>query len=345
MAGFLKDGDDMTIYTGFLGSYTRRKSTGIRRFEFDGREFRTEDFLEIGNPAYLTLSGDGSMLYSVVKVGDASGAASIDLNEKKITGISTSEGEAPPCYLSLIEEGLLACNYHAGNLDIYSMKDGHITERSQSLSHEGSGPVTGRQDSSHIHFALKNPYNDDILVCDLGTDRIWIYSHNGELRRKDSINFPAGSGPRHLVFHSTEKIAYVLSELTSEVFTVDFRDGEYRIIHSSRALPGDFSGESIAAAIRISPDNRFLYTSNRGHESITIFKITDGFTTSVVDIVPSHGKHPRDFNISPDGRYLLLANMETDNLVLYSVDTETGGLEVVRSDIYSPECVSVVFEK
>lgn len=340
----MKDGDEMTIYTGFLGSYTRRKSTGIRRFAFDGKEFRTEDFMQIGNPAYLVLGDDGNILYSVVKQGDASGAASIDIHEKKITGISTADGEAPPCYLSLIPEGLLACNYHGGNLDLYAIEDGVITGRRQSISHEGSGPVTGRQDSSHIHFALKNPYNEDILVCDLGTDRVWIYSYNGELRKKDSINFPAGSGPRHLVFHKSEKIAYVLSELTSEVFTVDFRDGSYRIVHCSRALPGDFSGDSIAAAIRISNDNRFIYTSNRGHESITIFKITESYTTSVVDIVPSHGKHPRDFNISPDGKYLLLANMETDNLALYSIDSETGGLEIIRSDIYSPECVSVVFE-
>lgn len=335
----------MTIYTGFLGSYTRRKSTGLRRFAFDGKEFRTEDFMQIGNPAYLALSEDGNILYSVVKHGDASGTASIDINEKKVTGISTADGEAPPCYISLIPEGLLACNYHAGNLDLYAIKDGVITGRRQSIGHDGSGPVTGRQDSSHIHFSMKNPYNEDILVCDLGTDRVWIYSYNGELRKKDSINFPAGSGPRHLVFHRTEKIAYVLSELTSEVFTIDFRDGSYRIIHSSRALPGDFQGNSIAAAIRISNDNRFIYTSNRGHESITIFKVTESFTTSVVDIVPSHGKHPRDFNISPDGKYLLLANMETDNLALYSVDQETGGLEIIRSDIYSPECVSVVFEK
>lgn len=335
--------NELEEYTGYIGSYTRRKSKGIRKFRFNGTDFELSDLVEIQSPTYLALSDDNSVLYSVVKEGSFAGVASMDPRNPEDMKRAMIENEAPPSHISLFEGGLLACNYHDGKLDLYGVEDGHVTERLQSLQHEGSGPNEGRQEKSHIHFALQNPHNKDVLVCDLGADKVYVYSFDGELTKKGEIIFPAGSGPRHLVFHPEEKIVYVLSELSSQLFTVDFSSGEYALTGTVNALPQDFTGENTAGAIRISNDGKFIYYSNRGHDSLTIFRVRPDSHPEVMENISCEGKHPRDFNLSPDGEYLLLANMETDNLVLYKVDRTLGSLTLVRKDIETPEGVCVVF--
>ncbi len=330
----------MSKYKGYIGSYTRRKSTGIRSFSFNQDNFTTDDFLKVENPTYLALSRDKNYLYSSMSRGNLSGVLSLNL--KTLTKKELLfDNEATPCYVSRYDNTLLASNYHQGNFDIYSLKSGMLKERIISINHKGSGPNIDRQESSHVHFSEKSPLTDDIFVTDLGSDKVYVYDAN--FKRKTEINFNAGSGPRHIAFHSEKKFLYVFTELSNEVYKVDYSIDDYIITDSIYTLDKEKSSKSDGAAIRISNDNRFLYVSNRGNNSISIRDISDANSMSLVDIISTEGDHPRDFNITPDGKYLLAANMNTDNLVLFGVDKESGKLKLIKSDIYSPEPVSIVF--
>lgn len=332
----------MSKYKGYIGSYTRRKSTGIRSFNFDLEEkhFETYDFLDVENPTYLALSEDKQYLYSSMSRKDLTGVLSLNLktlSKKELL----FENEATPCYVSRYNNILLASNYHHGNFDIYSLKNNMLEKRLKSINHTGSGPNTDRQESSHIHFSEKSPLTEDIFVTDLGADKVYVYDSNFNIKKV--INLKAGSGPRHIAFHNEKKILYVFTELTNEVYEIDYSQDEYKITNSIATISKDKSSQSDGAAIRISKDNRFLYVSNRGDNSISILDISEKNSMSLVDIISTEGDHPRDFNITPDGNYLLAANMNTDNLVLFKVNKETGKLKLLKDDIYSPEPVSIVF--
>lgn len=334
----------MSHYKGYIGSYTRRKSTGIRAIRFNEDEVVVEDFLAVENPTYLALASSGRHLYSALQKGDGGGVLSFDLHTRDMRTL-TFQGEAVPCHLSLKDPYLLTANYHQGKLDLHALEEGHLARRLQSIPHAGSGPLKPRQESAHIHQVVQNPYNDDILACDLGTDRIHVYRlENGSLVPKESLLLPPGSGPRHLVFHGKLPLAYVFSELSATVFTLDAGVSGYRLRGAEPTLPDDFQRENTGAAIRISPDSRFLYVSNRGHDSIGILKVQENGLPKRIGHVPSEGIHPRDFNLTQDGCFLLAANMETDNLALFKVDKDTGALHLLRKDIYSPEPVAVIFE-
>lgn len=334
----------MSYYKGYIGSYTRRKSKGIRTIRFNEDEVVVEDFLPVENPTYLALAPAGRHLYSSVQEGEGGGVLSVDLHSRDVRTL-TFQGEAVPCHLVLKDPYLLTANYHQGKLDLYHLEAGHPTRRLESIPHTGSGPVKPRQESAHIHQVVQNPYNGDILACDLGTDQIHVYRlDQGTLVLKETLLLPPGSGPRHMVFHGKQPLAYVFSELSSMVFTLDADAPGYRVRGAEPTLPEDFQRENTGAAIRISPDNRFLYVSNRGHDSIGILKVQENGLPKLMGHVPSEGIHPRDFNLTPDGCFLLAANMETDNLALFRVDKDTGALHLLRKDIYSPEPVSVIFE-
>lgn len=330
----------MSLYKGFIGSYTRRKSKGIRSFTFDEDNFILNDFLNVQNPTYLTLSKDKNHLYSSLSKNDLSGVLSMDLKTLEKKEI-LFENEATPCYVSRHSDILLASNYHQGNFDIYSLDDGMLSDRLKSINHKGSGPNKDRQESSHIHFSKKSNLTDDIFVTDLGADKVYVYSSN--FNKKSEINFSPGSGPRHIAFNTSKKHLYVFTELSNKIYTVDYSSESYNIISSIYTLEDEKNTTSDGAAIRISKDNRFLYVSNRGHNSISIIDISKDNIMTLVDIISTKGDHPRDFNLTPDGKYLLVANMNTDNLTLFKVNKDTGLLKMIRKDIYSPEPVSIVF--
>lgn len=334
----------MSFYRGFIGSYTRRTSKGIRSFRFNEDEFVLEDFYTVDDPTYLLLSKDSNVLYSTLREGNEGGVMSLDLRTLHADKVTFKENSTP-CHISCSGEYILASNYHQGKLDLYRTKNHELQERLQSLVFQGKGPVEGRQESSHLHFAQKNPYNEDILACDLGSDKIYVFAIEDKLMKKSEILLPPGSGPRHFVFHGKEKLLYVISEITSELFTIDFRSGEYILKQFTPTLPLDFKGQNTGGAIRIAPDNRFIYVSNRGHDSISILLIKEHGFVEKIGSVSTEGQHPRDFNLSPDGEFLLAGNMNTDNLTLYKIDRDTGALTLLRSDIYSPEPCSIVFQK
>lgn len=333
----------MKNYEGFIGSYTRQESRGIRKFKFNEDEFNIEDFYTVENPTYLALDPTKKFLYSSMSKGASQGVMSMNLTTEDVSHV-LFENENTPAHISVTGDYLLASNYHDAHLDLYELDEHMVSQRLDSKVHTGEGPNKERQKTAHIHFAMQNPHNQDILACDLGTDKVYIYMiKENKLVKTGEINFPGGSGPRHLCFANNDNITYVFSELTSEVFVLIYKEGEYRKTQSIKTLPKNFTGENTGAAIRLHPNQKFIYVSNRGHDSISVLKISDDGQLDLISTVSCRGDHPRDFNITPDGKYLLSAHMNSNNLTLFKIHENTGLLSLVKDKIYSPEPVSIVF--
>lgn len=333
----------MRNYIGFIGSYTRDQSKGIRKFTFNEEDFHIEDFYTVENPTYLALDPTKQYLYSSMSKENTQGVMSINLDTLDVNQV-VFENENTPAHVSLTDDYLLASNYHDGNLDLYKLKDQMVWKRVDSKTHVGSGPNEDRQKNAHLHFALKNPHNDDILACDLGSDKVYIYRIEEEaLLKTGEIPFTPGSGPRHLCYAKDKNITYVFSELTSEVFVLEYKNHAYHQIQSVNTLPKSFLGDNTGAAIRIHPNQKFIYVSNRGHDSISVLKINDNYKLDLISTVSCRGDHPRDFNLTPDGKYLLSAHMNSNDLTLFKINEDTGELSLIKENIASPEPVSIVF--
>ncbi|ERI91786.1 hypothetical protein HMPREF1982_02829 [Clostridiales bacterium oral taxon 876 str. F0540] len=347
---------DNKIFRAYIGTYTKGESKGIYTFSFNSNTGKIEDIslaAEASNPTYINISKSSKYLYSVIKVNDKGGTAaySIDNNTGKLNFLNYElEPGSSPCYVSLDSKDnyVFSANYHMGNAEVFPInEEGSIKSYSCKVQHEGSGPNKDRQEKAHAHFAQLTPDDKYLCVVDLGIDKVIIYSFsNGILSKANEIIFKPGSGPRHMAFHPNGKYAYVLTELSSEVLALqyDSSNGSFEQIGYFNALPEDFNGESIGAAIHISPDGNYLYASNRGHNSIAVFKIdASSGKLSLAEHVSTEGDHPRDFEIDPSGNFLLAANMNTNNIVVFRIDKNTGRLTNTEYSISIPSPVCVKF--
>lgn len=332
----------MKDYKGYIGSYTRKKSRGVRQFRFNAEEFVIEDFYLVDDPSYLALSEDQNILYGSMRDGASHGVFSMNLSSGVVDKV-LFEKENTPCHISIYEDRLLASNYHQGYLDLYALENGMVKHRLDHIAHEGHGPDPKRQEGPHVHFAIKNPHLPEILACDLGTDKVYRYEAGESLQKIGELLPTKGSGPRHMLFSRKARFLYVFTELTSEVFVFDFREGDYHLKQVVKTLPKDFQGENTGAAIRMTPDEKYLYVSNRGHDSITAFKVKENHFLEEVATYKSGGDHPRDFNITPDGCFLLVAHMISHDLSLFKIDRSSGELSLLKKGIETPEPISLVF--
>lgn len=340
-------------FIGYVGTYTRESSKGIYRFILDtekGEISGVEVAAEVGSPTYLALSNDRKHLYSVAQKDDLGGVAAYEINnesgELQFMNEQLAVG-APPCHLEITGSNLVTGNYHAGIVDLFQVNEqGELEVKSSSVQHEGSGPHE-RQESPHVHYTAHTPDGKNIVVADLGTDELVTYKiENNELVKVHTLDVKAGSGPRHIVFHPNGKTAYLLTELASEVVVLDYDAVEGRFTEKQyiAAIPEDFTETNDAGAIHISADGKFVYTSNRGHNSIAVFSVNEedkGLT--FVEHIPTGGEWPRDFIIDPSEDYLVVANQHTGNLVLFSRNQETGKLTQLDSEVAVPEAVCVKF--
>src|SRR5699024_5406215 len=222
------------------------------------------------------------------------------------------EAGAPPCHLEITENDLVTGNYHKGIVDLYQVdQQGALETKSSAVQHEGSGPHD-RQESPHVHYTAHTPDGKYIIVADLGTDELVTYKiENNQLVKVHTLNVKAGSGPRHIVFHPNGKTAYLLTELASEVVVLDYHasEGSFTEKQYIPAIPEDFTETNDAGAIHISSDGKFLYTSNRGHNSIAVFSINqDNFELTFVEYTPTDAEWLRD---------VILDTSEADFAVVY----------------------------
>ena len=340
-------------YIGFAGTYTRETSKGIYRFTLD-TEKQTLSTVEvasrIGSPTYLALSEDKRHLYSVAQDGNLGGVAAYEINpetgELRYLNRKLNAG-APPCHLHAQGDSLLTGNYHKGTVELLEFNEnGGIQPATSAIEHEGSGPHE-RQEKPHVHYTAHTPDGKYVIAADLGMDELVIYRiKKGQLEKVTTLEVEPGSGPRHIAFHPDGKTAYLMTELSSEVIVLDYHadEGSFAEKQTIKAIPADFTETNDASAIYVSSDGRFLYTGNRGHNSITLFSIDQkSKKLTLVEHTPTGGEWPRDFALDPSEKFIVASNQHSGNLVLFSRDEKTGKLTKLESEVDVPEVVCVTF--
>ncbi len=330
----------------FFGTYTKRESKGIYSAAFDtetGQITHLELVAEEPNPTYLAFDKSGK-LYSVGAEDGLGGIAAFKADFTPLNHV-VSEG-APLCYVAVDEarDLVYGSNFHKGQLLVYKRLEDGSLELADVAQHEGSGPHEN-QASAHVHFSDLTP--DKFLVsCDLGTDQVVTYSlsDEGKLTQLASYSSAPGAGPRHIVFHPTAKIAYLICELNSTIEVLIYDGcGQFELMQTISTLPEDHTGFNGTAAIRITKDGKFVYGSNRGNDSIAVYKTLGDASLELLEIIPTNGKTPRDFTLSPDEKHLIVVHQDSDNATVFARDTESGRLTELSHDFYVPEAVCVTF--
>ncbi len=304
---------------------------------------------DLGSPTYLAVSDD-NILYAVDVEGDEGGVASYDLNTNppRLINRVLAPGSSP-AHVSIDENRQLvyASNYHEGRINVYKINRDHSLTTTDEVVHSGNGPRP-EQDSAHVHFAAVTLDFQRLAVVDLGNDTLTTYAVSDAGKLSDPVVFHTepGFGPRHIAFNHNQPIAYLLGELSSKVsvLSYDAATGSFELITTLPTIPADYTDHNGAAAIRLSSDQRFLYISNRGFNSLTVFAVSpDGRNLTQLQQISTAGDFPRDFNFDLTEHYILAVNQNTSNGTLYSRDPKTGTLTEQQRDIPTPEAVNVLF--
>ncbi|MFC2129429.1 lactonase family protein [Bacteroidota bacterium] len=341
-------------YSFFVGTYTDGKSEGIYKYKLcaGGSIHLIGLAAKTNNPSFLALGPERNHLLAVSEIdrqGGESGIKSFAISDDSLVLIDQGpSGGAHPCFVAVNEMGyILVANYTGGNVGLLKMcDDGTLSELLDVEQHTGQG-ITSRQESPHAHSSWFVPETNDIISVDLGTNELWFSSLNDSLQKLIPLNtrtlaMAPGAGPRHLTIHPNGKWIYVLNELDCTVTVVErINQNNYKILISISTLPPDFDEHNSGADIHITGDGKYLYTSNRGHNSIAVFKV-DEITGSLTALghQSTKGKTPRNFSLSPDERYLVVANQNSDNIVSFARDESTGLLKyVAQIDAPSPVCI------
>jgi 6-phosphogluconolactonase len=352
----------------YVGTYTggAANSKGIYRFDFDaGTGELTNRALaaETKNPSFLAIHPNHRFLFAVGEVdsyqgksGGAISAFSIDSRTGDLKLLyQQSSGGPGPCHLIVDKAGrhVLAANYSGGSVCVLPIaSDGRLQVATAFQQHHGSSVNKQRQEKPHAHSINLDAANRFAVVTDLGLDKLMIYKYDpdkGTLKANDppATNIAPGSGPRHFVFHPDGRHAYVINELASTVTALEFESdkGILKPIQTTPTLPTDFQGDSTCAEVQVHPSGKFLYGSNRGHDSIAIFTI-DAETGRMKPIGhQSEGiKTPRNFAIDPTGTFLLVANQDSNSIVVFRIDPKTGNLTPSGSkvEVPMPVCLKIM---
>lgn len=333
--------------TVYFGTYTRRVSQGIYKADFDtekGQLSNLELVAEEPSPTYLAFD-QADHLYTVGAKDEQGGIAAYDQKRQLLNHV-VEEG-APLCYVAVDNErGLVyGANYHKGQVLVYKQQEDGSLKLADSDTHVGQGPHAN-QASAHVHYADLTP-DQYLITCDLGTDQVTTYdvTEDGQLNKLATYTCAAGAGARHIVFHNHYKIAYLICELNSTIEVLIYDGvGQFEHLQTISTLPAGFEDFNGTAAIRLSADGKFLYGSNRGHDSIAVYQILADGSLQLVEITPTKGKNPRDFNITPDQNYLIAVHQDSDNATVFKRDPETGRLTEISHDFYVPEAVCVTFQ-
>ncbi|MDR2535433.1 MAG: lactonase family protein [Treponema sp.] len=356
----------MNYVSGYIGTYTHGsvgRGKGIYKFKLDKTTGAVED-LQLAaaseNPAYIAVSPSKKYLYvtnetDIYEGNDSGSVSAFEIEEKSgnltLLNRKTSNGKHP-CHIAINQDashGVVA-NYTSGILSVFSLEpNGALGEAVQTIQYTGSGPVQERQECSHAHFFMFDKTNSYGFTCDLGADRVIIYTFNKNASMPlalapDSIfYFKPGAGPRHGVFHPNGDCGYFVNELDSTVDVLQYNSrGGFEKSQSLSTLPQGITVPNTTAAIKISPNGQFLYASNRGHDSIAVYKVQPNQTLQFVSALSSGGKTPRDFTLDPTGTFLLVCHQDSDNLVVFHIDQSTGLFNKI-AEYEVPSGVCIIF--
>jgi len=354
----------------FVGCLNRRlppfpsaNGNGIAVFAFDPntgdcRQLSLMD--DIDNPTYLSFDPPRSCLYANSEVAGKEGTVTTYLFDPTSGRLSPINKQPTlgsiAAHNSLSRDGrfLFVANYGEGPTDALRdqsvtifpiLDDGGLGSACGSIAHRGTGPNPERQERPHAHCAVSSPDGGLVVVADLGIDAVLCHRlvPDGSLAPDPApLRLPPGSGPRQIAFHPSQAFAYVINELSSTISLLSFENRGFRLIESVPTLPASVGAENYPAELQLSRDGRFLYASNRGHDSIAIYAVdTATGRLAAISHCPSGGKTPRSFAIDPSGQWLLVGNQNSDSIALFQMDARNGTLTDTgrRLDVGTPLCV------
>jgi len=365
-APFDKNTKEMLVY---IGTYTsgRSKSEGIYIYKLNLESGELRPYKTVKNvvePSFLAIDKNRKYLYAVNETekyeGRNSGAVSAFAIDRK-TGDLKFLNKQPslggaPCFVTVSENEkfVMVANYVGGNVSVFPIQTGGRLGASVDLvQHSGSGPNKERQEAAHAHSIMLDKDNGFAFANDLGIDKVMIYKFDdksGKLKPNAAQAFyqtKAGAGPRHLAFEKAGKFAFVINELDTTISSLsyDARQGTLKEVQTISTLPAGFSGTNSCADIHVSPNGKFLYGSNRGHDSIVSYKI-DAQTGRLeyIENISTGGKTPRNFAIDQSGRFLLAANQNSDSIVVFRIDEQSGKLSPTGSvaKVPTPVCLKLI---
>ena len=340
----------------FIGTYTRTTSRGIYAVRLDPATGALSTPILAAttpNPSFLAFAPDQKTLYAVSESDEMAAAFATDLAQGTLRPLQSPQasGGSAPCHLVVdaTQRSLLVANYHTGIVAAIPLRPDGTLGPPNVVPHVGHSVDAARQTSPHVHSVTLSPDNRFVLVCDLGLDRIFTYRLDAARARLTPghppfVVTPPGTGPRHFVFGADGRHAYAITEMGSTLIAYDYApdSGALTPRQSVSTLPPDFKGASTGAEIRLHPSGRFLYASNRGHDSIAVFEVdpANGALTPV-EVTPCGGKNPRNFSLSPDGAWLVCANQNSNSLAVFRADARTGRLTPTghTADVPLPVCV------
>jgi 6-phosphogluconolactonase len=345
-----------------VGSYATAEEAGIHTISVDMQTGAFELLHSTPgdiNPSFVVIHPNKRYLYATNEIdltadlpGGAVSAYAIDTNTGRLRWLGRQSSQSSgPCHLSIDHTArfLFVSNYKGGGFTVLPiLADGSLGPATDFIQHTGKGTHPTRQDKAHVHSALPAPNGDYVLVADLGLDKVMIYpfdAQSGKLGHAVApIEVTAGAGPRHFTFSADARFMYLINELDStvDVWQYDAEQATYNLIQRINALPQRYTGESWCAEIRLHPNGRFLYGSNRGHDSIVSYRV-DQHTgmLSVLGHTPCLGAWPRHFTLDATGHLLVVANQHSNSLVSFTIDSQTGVLTPTnhKLTVAKPTCV------
>lgn len=338
----------------FVSAFASGEKAGVHAFGFDPEKGVLKPLKRttgMQSPFFIALSPDKRFLYSIDEFGgrenyvaafavEGRGGDLRPLNRQNTRGTASCFVEVDPTGKSV-----LVANYSSGNVSSFPVKgDGSLGESASFFQHSGSGADPDRQKGPNAHCFVVSPGGRHALACDLGIDKVMIYTLDAASAKltpnaaQPFVKLVPGSGPRHLTFHPNGRLVYVINELANTITVFDWiaAEGTLKEKQTIATLPKDFTGKSYTADLKITPDGKHLYGTNRGHDSLASYRIADDGTLTLLAIQPSGGKGPQNLLVTPDGRWLLCANMPGGNVVVFHIDAATGAIMAKGAPVEVP---------
>ncbi len=339
-----------------VGTYTDDPNEGIYAIDMDQKTGElTMNGLAVAtiNPAFITITKDDSYVFAVNKL-DSGYITSFKWDENNVVLEAINSNDAygsSPAHITLnhANDQLAISHYKSGNITALPFNQkGELQDMATVRQHQGQGAVAERQEKPHAHFAGYGKDDKHLFVCDLGIDQIMAYSidSTGQLGEGyAAITMEPGDGPRHMTFHPTKNYAFLLNELSGTVVSMKYLidEGKFEQIDKKSTLPDDFTAYNLSADIHTTRNGQFLYVSNRGHNSIAGFQVGNEGDLTFISHTHVEGDWPRNFAISPDDRFLLVANRRTGNLTVFEIDPANGQLTYTGQSMEIPQPVSIAF--
>lgn len=348
----------------FISAFVSGDKGAIHAYRLEpetGRLKQVHRTTEVENPFFIVVSKDQKFLYSIHaksfggKEPEQVAAYALEgrTGRLKLLNRQSTRGSAS-CYLDIDATGrtVLVANYSTGNVASLPVKeDGSLGEAASFIQHVGSSVDPARQKGPYAHCIVVSPDNRFAFAADLGLDQVLGYRLDPKAAKLSPnqppfVKTPPGAGPRHLTFHPDGKHVYVINELKNSVTLFDYvsESGTLSVRQTISTLPADFDGTSHCADLKITPNGQFLYGTNRGHDSIAAYRLGDDGRLTLIGIEPSLGKGPQNLVITADGKLLLCANMPGNNVAVFRIDAQTGGLKSIGEPVSlpSPSCIRLL---